>query len=114
MGDFNHLLSERNKLAGFDRDVLFNSHDFSAAHWQPLQRNSIESTSAIVRVGTNRTKGWGSHMTTLTMVWQLARAGAKDGRRLKGSGPIPRVLEGTGEPWMLLATLTGFEPVLLP
>ena len=59
--------------------VLFIFHDFPAAHWQPLRTtNPIESTFATVRRRTEPTKGRGSRKATLTMVWPLARAAAKD------------------------------------
>jgi transposase-like protein len=78
-----------------DRDVLFSFYDFPAAHWQHLRTtNAVESTFATVRLRTERTKGCGSRLATLTMVWQLARAAAKGWRRLNGSELISKVIEG--------------------
>src|SRR5262245_64575216 len=58
-----------------DRDVLFSFYDFPAAHWQHLRTtNPVESTFATVRLRTERTKGCGSRLATLTMVWHLTRA----------------------------------------
>jgi transposase-like protein len=78
-----------------DREVLFSFYDFPAEHWQHLRTtNPIESTFATVRLRTERTKGSGSRMATLTMVWQLARAASKGWRRLNGSELLHCVIEG--------------------
>lgn len=78
-----------------DREVLFNFYDFPAAHWQHLRTtNPIESTFATVRLRTERTKGCGSRMATLTMVWQLARAAQKGWRRLNGAELLGKVIQG--------------------
>ena len=74
---------------------LFTFHDFPAAHWQPLRTtNPIESAFATVRRRTEPTKGRGSRKATLTMVWPLARAAAKEWRRLNGSELISKAIEG--------------------
>lgn len=78
-----------------DREVLFSFYDFPAEHWCHLRTtNPIESTFATVRLRTERTKGCGSRMATLTMVWQLARAAQKGWRKLNGASLIARVIEG--------------------
>jgi len=78
-----------------DKNVLFSFYDFPAPHWPHLRTtNPIESTFATVRLRTERTKGCGSRLATLTMVWQLARAASKGWRRLSGSELIKRVVEG--------------------
>ena len=55
--------------------------------------NPIESTFATVRLRTERTKGCGSRMATLTMVWQLARAAQKGWRRLNSSELLIKVIQ---------------------
>ena len=47
-----------------------------------------------MRLRTERTKGCGSRKATLTMVWPLARAAAKEWRRLNGSELISKVIQG--------------------
>jgi putative transposase len=78
-----------------DQDILFNFYDFPAQHWGHLRTtNPIESTFATVRLRTERTKGCGSRMATLTMVWQLARAAQKRWRRLNSCELLTKVIEG--------------------
>ena len=56
-----------------DEEVLFRFYDFPAAQWVHLRTtNPIESTFATVRHRTRQTKGFGSRVTTLTMVFELA------------------------------------------
>jgi transposase-like protein len=55
-----------------DKAVLFTFYDFPAQHWSHLRTtNPIESTFATVRLRTQRTKGSGSRIATLTMVFKL-------------------------------------------
>jgi transposase-like protein len=78
-----------------DKEDLFTFYDFPAEHWAHLRTsNPIESTFATVRLRTARTKGCGSRMATLTMVWQLARAAKRKWRRLNGSALLGSVIEG--------------------
>ena len=78
-----------------DEDVLFTFYDFPAEHWVHLRTtNPIESTFATVRHRTRQTKGCGSRMATLTMVFKLATDAEKHWRRLKGSKLITQVVEG--------------------
>ena len=68
-----------------DRDVLFTFYDYPAAHWVHLRTtNPIESTFATVRHRTRQTRGCGSRITTLTMVFKLATEEGKHWRRLNG------------------------------
>ena len=77
-----------------DKD-LFTFYDFPAAHWAHIRTaNPIESTYATIRLRTKRTKGCGSRMATLTMVWKLAMEAQKTWRRLMGYQQITRVMEG--------------------
>jgi hypothetical protein len=51
---------------------LFTFYDFPAQHWNHLRTtNPIESTFATVRLRTAKTKGCGSRIATLTMVFKL-------------------------------------------
>ncbi len=78
-----------------DREVLFTFYDFPAAHWQHLRTtNPIKSTFATVRHRTRQTKGCGSRMATLTMVFKLARSAEKKWRRLNGYQYVMKVLAG--------------------
>lgn len=78
-----------------DRDVLLAFYDFPAEHWVHLRTtNPIESTFATVRLRTNKTKGCGSRMATLTMVFKLAQSAQNYWRLLNGSQFLVHVLQG--------------------
>ena len=78
-----------------DKDALFTFYDFPAEHWGHLRTtNPIESTFATVRHRTRQTKGCGSRLATLTMVFKLAREAEKHWRRLNGSQLISKLIEG--------------------
>jgi transposase-like protein len=78
-----------------DRDVLLTFYDFPAEHWVHLRTtNPIESTFATVRLRTARTKGCGSRMACLTMVFKLAQCAEKHWRRLNGAALLPEVIQG--------------------
>lgn len=78
-----------------DRDVLLTFYDFPAQHWAHLRTtNPIESTFATVRLRTKRTKGCGSRVACLTMVFKLVQSAKKEWRRLRGSELIPDVIRG--------------------
>ena len=77
------------------RDALFTFYGAPAEHWPSLRStNVIESTFATVRLRTKRTKGCGSRMATLTMVFKLVESAAKRWHRLRGAQRIPDVLNG--------------------
>ena len=77
------------------RDELLTFYGYPAEHWPSLRStNVIESTFATVRLRTKRTKGCGSRMATLTMVFKLVESAAKRWHRLRGSQQIPDVLNG--------------------
>ena len=79
-----------------DRDVLLAFYDFPAEHWQHLRTtNPIESTFATVRLRTTKTKGCGSRMATLTMVYKLAQSAEKNWGRLNGSKLLADLIQGT-------------------
>ncbi len=78
-----------------NRENLMAFYDFPAEHWIHLRTtNPIESTFATVRLRTKRTKGCGSRMATLTMVFKLVLSAEKRWRILRGDGKIREVLDG--------------------
>jgi putative transposase len=78
-----------------DKDDLFTFYDFPAEHWIHLRTtNPIESTFATVRLRTVRTKGCGSRIATLTMVYKLAEQAEKHWRRLNKHEYIALVFQG--------------------
>jgi len=79
-----------------DKDVLFTFYDFPCEHWIHIRStNVIESTFATVRLRTKKTKGCGSRLATLTMVFKLALEAQKTWQRIKGYKLIPQVINGT-------------------
>jgi transposase-like protein len=78
-----------------DRDVLLTFYDFPAEHWRHLRTtNPIESTFATVRLRHRRTKGNGSRVACLTMVFKLMQSAQKKWRLLNGSQLLPDVIQG--------------------
>jgi putative transposase len=78
-----------------DKDVLLTFYDFPADHWLHIRTtNPIESTFATVRLRTNKTKGSGSRIACLTMVFKLALAAQKKWRALNGHQLIADVIKG--------------------
>ena len=78
-----------------DRDELLTFYDFPAEHWVHLRTtNPIESTFATVRLRTDKTKGCGSRLATLTMAFKLACSAEKRWRRLNGHELISDVIAG--------------------
>jgi transposase-like protein len=78
-----------------DRDVLLTFYDFPAEHWVHLRTtNPIESTFATVRLRTHKTKGCGSRIATLTMVFKLAQSAEKFWRLLNGTHLLEDVFQG--------------------
>jgi len=76
-----------------DKEVLFAFTTFRREHWPHLRTtNPIESTFATVRLRTHRTKGSGSRIPTLTMVFKLGLEAQKHWRRLQGFELIPKVV----------------------
>jgi transposase-like protein len=77
-----------------DKEDLFTFYDFPATHWIHIRTtNPIESTFATVRLRTTKTKGCGSRIATLTMVFKLTMEAAKTWKKLKGHQLILLVLE---------------------
>ena len=78
-----------------DRDELLAFYDFPAEHWKHLRTtNPIESTFATVRLRTKRTKGSGSRIACLTMVFKLAQAAERKWRKLNGYELLGDVIRG--------------------
>jgi transposase-like protein len=79
-----------------DRDVLLTFYDFPAEHWVHLRTtNPIESTFATVRLRHRRTKGNGTRVACLTMVFKLVESAARKWRTLNGVKLLPDVIAGT-------------------
>ncbi|MCP3914877.1 MAG: IS256 family transposase [bacterium] len=79
-----------------DKDELLAFYDFPAEHWRHLRTtNPIESTFATVRLRTKRTKGSGSRVACLTMVFKLAQAAERKWRKLNGHELLGDVVQGT-------------------
>jgi transposase-like protein len=78
-----------------DRDVLLAFYDFPAEHWTHLRTtNPIESTFATVRLRHRRTKGNGSRVACLAMVFKLCESATKTWRALNGATLLPDVIAG--------------------
>ncbi len=78
-----------------DRDVLLSFYDFPAEHWASIRTtNPIESTFATVRLRTDKTKGCGTRLACLSMVFKLCQAAEKSWRGLNGSALIAQVIAG--------------------
>ena len=78
-----------------DRDALLTFYDFPAEHWRHIRTtNPIESTFATVRLRTVKTKGCGSRVACLTMVFKLMESASKSWRSLNGSARLRAVVSG--------------------
>jgi transposase-like protein len=78
-----------------DRDVLLTFYDFPAEHWIHLRTtNPIESTFATVRLRTRRTKGSGSRIACLTMVYKLMESASMHWRALNKPELVRDVVRG--------------------
>ena len=78
-----------------DREVLLTFYDFPAEHWIHLRTtNPIESMFATVRLRTKKTKGSGSRVACLTMVFKLAHSAQRRWRALNGRQLLSEVIRG--------------------
>ena len=78
-----------------DKDVLFTFYDFPAEHWRHIRTtNPIESTFATVRHRTRQTKGCGSRMATLMMVFKLAAQAERHWQKLNKAQLLAKVIQG--------------------
>jgi len=79
-----------------DKDALLAFYNFPAEQWVHLRTtNPIESTFATVRHRTRRTKGCGSRLATLTMVFKLATEAEKHWRKLNKHELILKLVHGS-------------------
>jgi transposase-like protein len=78
-----------------DRTALLVFYDFPAEHWVHLRTtNVIESVFATVRLRTEKTKGSGTRVACLTMVFKLMESASRRWRALNGSPLLAEVLKG--------------------
>ena len=78
-----------------DRSALLTFYNFPAEHWIHLRTtNPIESIFATVRHRHRRTKGNGSRIACLTMVFKLMQSASKKWRLLNGCQLLPDVIAG--------------------
>jgi putative transposase len=78
-----------------DREGLLAFYDFPAEHWIHIRTtNPIESTFATVRLRTDKTKGCGTRLATLSMVFKLAHSAAQHWRKLNKSELLADVMRG--------------------
>jgi len=78
-----------------DRGVLLAFYDFPAEHWMHIRTtNVIESVFATVRLRTEKTKGSGTRLACLTMVFKLMESASRRWRALNGSTLLGEVLRG--------------------
>jgi putative transposase len=79
-----------------DKAVLLAFYDFPAEHWVHIRTtNPIESVFSTVRLRHNKTKGSGSRVACLTMVFKLMESASKGWRSLNGSPLLVEVVKGT-------------------
>jgi len=78
-----------------DKDVLFTFYGYPAEHWIHIRStNVIESAFATVRHRTRQTKGCGSRMATLTMVYKLGLEAEKHWIKIRAHKLIEKVIQG--------------------
>lgn len=78
-----------------DRTELLTFYDFPAEHWLHLRTtNVIESVFATVRLRTEKTKGSGTRVACLTMVFKLMESASRRWRALNGSLLLADVIKG--------------------
>ena len=79
-----------------DKGVLLAFYDFPAEHWVHIRTtNPIESVFSTVRLRHDKTKGSGSRVACLTMVFKLMESASKGWRSLNGSPLLVAVVKGT-------------------
>jgi transposase-like protein len=78
-----------------NRENLLSFYNYPAQQWIHLRStNVIESTFSTVRLRTIKTKGCGSRIATLTMVFKLILSAQKRWSRLRGHIKIKQVWDG--------------------
>src|SRR5512143_2227222 len=79
-----------------DREALLTFYDFPGEHWVHIRTtNPIESVFATVRLRHDKTKGSGTRVACLTMVYKLMESASKGWRSLNGSPLLADVVKGT-------------------
>ena len=79
-----------------DKAVLFSFYDFPAMHWLHIRTtNAIESTFSTLWHRTRQTKGCGSRVATLSLVYKLAITAQKRWMKIKGYNLLEKVITGT-------------------
>ena len=79
-----------------DKEELLAFYDFPAEHWRHIRTtNPIESVFSMVRLRHDKTKGSGSRVACLTMVFKLMESASKSWRSLNGSPLLEEVVKGT-------------------
>jgi len=77
------------------QEALFAFYDMPAAHWLHIRStNVIESVFATVRLRTDKTKGCGTRVATLSMVFKLMQEAQRTWRRLDAWQKLKLVHEG--------------------
>jgi transposase-like protein len=78
-----------------DKDVLFTFYGYPAEHWVHIRStNVIESAFATVRHRTRQTKGCGSRVATLSMVYKLGLEAEKHWIKIRAHKLIEKVIKG--------------------
>lgn len=78
-----------------DREELLAFYDFPAEHWGHLRTtNPIESVFSTVKHRQKKTRGNGSRVACLAMVFKLTQSASKKWRALNGSSLLPDVTQG--------------------
>jgi len=78
-----------------DREELLAFYDFPAEHWIHLRTtNPIESVFSTVKHRQKKTRGNGSRVACLAMVFKLTESASKKWRTLNGSSLLPDVIQG--------------------
>ena len=75
-----------------DKKHLFTFYDFPSAHWKHIRTtNVIESPFATVRLRTAKTRGQGTNVTVLLMVYKLLEQASQRWQRLNGRHLLVKV-----------------------
>lgn len=78
-----------------DQEQLFTFYDYPAEHWVHIRTtNPIESTFATVRHRMRQTKGCGSRVATMAMVFKLVTSAQQGWRKIRGYKLIEKIIRG--------------------
>lgn len=96
------------------RKALMTFYDYPAEQWIHIRTtNVIESTFATVRHRTRRTKGCGSRIATITMVFKLIQSAQKRWQRLRGYEKVDAVWAGIKFEDGLVVKKTGLQAAMV-